>query len=281
MPNTQGGDLKIKVFIYTLMSLLVACGETLSRMPETESSAKEADGRVEERVIYGEDNRVENYQASQALRALAASTVALVKKSELSNQRGFFVLGGDNFGSSYNLCSSEPFRDQTSGAFCSGSLVGPNLVMTAGHCITNSTDCANTSFVFDFALTSPSGENKSFPENSVYACSQIIKRELENSGADYALIELDRAVSGRSPLKVRRSGNVSAGDPLVVIGHPAGLPQKIAGGAVVRAVQARHFVTNLDTYGGNSGSAVFNAATFEIEGILVHRACSELVWLRT
>ncbi len=56
----------------------------------------------------------------------------------------------------------------------------------------------------------------------------------------------------------------------MVIGHPAGLPTKVSGGAKVRdAGPTGHFVANLDTYGGNSGSAVFNAKTGLIEGILV------------
>ena len=32
---------------------------------------------------------------------------------------------------------------------------------------------------------------------------------------------------------------------------------------------APFFVANLDTYGGNSGSPVFNAASYKVEGILV------------
>jgi hypothetical protein len=55
-----------------------------------------------------------------------------------------------------------------------------------------------------------------------------------------------------------------------VIGHPCGLPQKYAPGAQVRHNSAGpFFVANLDTYGGNSGSAVFNATNRAVEGILV------------
>jgi len=55
-----------------------------------------------------------------------------------------------------------------------------------------------------------------------------------------------------------------------VIGHPVGLPVKVAGDAKVRDASPRYFVmTDLDTFGGNSGSAVFNAKTKLIEGILV------------
>ena len=47
------------------------------------------------------------------------------------------------------------------------------------------------------------------------------------------------------------------------------MPTKIADGANVRNLQGKFFQANLDTYGGNSGSAVFNVETGEVEGILV------------
>src|SRR6185295_6557109 len=65
---------------------------------------------------------------------------------------------------------------------------------------------------------------------------------------------------------------------IIVIGHPAGLPTKVAGGAAVRDEKpAGYFTANLDTYGGNSGSAVFNAVTGLVEGILV-RGENDYVW---
>src|SRR5690606_28703319 len=70
-------------------------------------------------------------------------------------------------------------------------------------------------------------------------------------------------------LAVNRGAAVEGGDKLVVIGHPAGIPTKVAGDAYVREVKDTHFVANLDTFGGNSGSAVFNEKTGLIEGILV------------
>ncbi len=59
---------------------------------------------------------------------------------------------------------------------------------------------------------------------------------------------------------------------LYVIGHPSGLPTKVADGAQVCTQKGTHFSANLDTYGGNSGSAVFNAKTNEVVGILVRGA---------
>ncbi len=71
-------------------------------------------------------------------------------------------------------------------------------------------------------------------------------------------------------MEIRRSGRVPDRTPLVMVGHPSGLPQKIAGGARVRDNSASsHFVANTDSYGGNSGSPIFNELTSEVEGILV------------
>jgi len=222
-------------------------------------------------VIYGDDDRQDYNQVSDSGRKkLAESTVALFKADQVKVKDGKANLSTSNFGESYNLCPDEPFRDQPSGAFCSGSLVGPNTVMTAGHCVTNDAACTNTKFVFGFTITSPGANPTSVASNEVYGCARLVARKQENAGADFAIIELDRAVANHTPLKVNRTGNVSNKAPVFVIGHPAGLPTKVADGANVRdASPSGFFVANLDTYGGNSGSAVFNAVTGEIEGILV------------
>lgn len=225
---------------------------------------------LSENVIYGSDGRQDLYQTSTALKLLADSTVALIKNSDLTEQSGKTLIKGKSFASAYQLCSSEKFREQNISAFCSGSLVESDTIITAGHCITSQSDCVNTSFVFGFAVKSAGVLPTQVNSNEVYRCREIIHRVLENSGVDYAVIKLDRAVTNHAILKVRRTGEASIGDPLLVIGHPAGLPTKITTGGKVRSTaNSGYLVTNLDTYGGNSGSAVFNAQTLEIEGILV------------
>ena len=55
-----------------------------------------------------------------------------------------------------------------------------------------------------------------------------------------------------------------------MIGFPSGLPCKVAANAKVsQNTDTFVFTGNLDTYGGNSGSPVFNLTTHEVEGILV------------
>lgn len=222
-------------------------------------------------VIYGDDDRLDLWQVtSPALKAMAASTVGLFQSGSVNIKDGNAELSTESYGSSYGLCQDEPFREQATGAFCSGSLVAPDVIMTAGHCIRSESACKGTKFVFGFSINAKGGATPNkVPASEVYSCAQLMGREEVGTGADWALVKLDRPVAGHTPLKVNRGGAPAKGTPLIVIGHPAGLPTKVAGGASVREHRSGYFVANLDTYGGNSGSAVFNAKTGQIEGILV------------
>ncbi len=227
--------------------------------------------QVDGQVIYGADDRIDLYQTQNSkLRSMADSTVALVQSSDVKAEGAVARLNTSPYGTGNGLCKDEPFYEQVTAAFCSGSLVAPDIIMTAGHCITSESSCAGTKFVFGFAVTEKGKMPTSVASKDVYGCSKLIGREQVNDGADWALIKLDRAVTGHVPLKMNLTGTITNKTPIVVIGHPAGLPTKIAGGSEVRdASKNGYFTANLDTYGGNSGSAVFNAKTGLIEGILV------------
>jgi len=227
--------------------------------------------QVDGQVIYGADDRIDLYQVQNAkLRSMADSTVALVQASDVKAEGAVAKLNTSPYGTGMGLCKDEPFYEQVTAAFCSGFLVAPDIIMTAGHCVTSESACSNTKFVFGFAVTEKGKNPTSVPSKEVYGCAKLLGREQVNDGADWALIKLDRAVSGHTPLKLNLTGTITNKTPIVVIGHPAGLPTKIAGGSEVRdASKNGYFTANLDTYGGNSGSAVFNAKTGLIEGILV------------
>lgn len=222
---------------------------------------------VTPKVIYGEDNRAEVYEVARAdVREIADSTVALIPKKNLVLKGEFVQIIAKQFGREMNLCSDEPYYDQPMAANCSGSLVGEDLVATAGHCI-GSSDCADYAFVFGYRMSSSRTAPEKVPASEVYACKEIVAHEY-TSAQDYALVRLDRTVLGHRPLTLQKEP-VRSGDPLYVIGHPSGLPTKVADGAEVRRTKGSYFQANLDTYGGNSGSAVFNAETNEVVGILV------------
>ena len=221
-------------------------------------------------VIYGDDDRLDVYQVSDADVLEAAAAVCVLVRPGLwqRNANGTYTLDSTTLGTQLDLCTSEPFRDQPAPGDCSGFLVAPDVIATAGHC-TDSRTCDNTAFVFGFRMLSASNARLTAPAADVYFCDEIIGHELAN-GVDYSLVRLDRPVTGRQPVGVRSAGVVPNGASLVLIGHPSGLPLKIAGGANVRSNSASsHFTANLDAFGGSSGSPVFNASTLNVEGILV------------
>lgn len=222
--------------------------------------------------IYGDDNRLDYYEASAGMRQLADSVVSLWGAEKVIARGQTVRLSVMNFGRANSLAAGERFEKQGAGADCSGALVGTDIVMTAGHCVTDAAACANTRFVFGFAVKADGGAAPTtLPASEVYGCKGIIKREdVEGTGLDYALVRLDRRVSGHEPLAISRNQRLSKGDRIFVIGHPGGLPVKVAGGATIRDVSHPHLVfTDLDTFTGNSGSPVFNAGTGLIEGIQI------------
>jgi hypothetical protein len=170
-----------------------------------------------------------------------------------------------------NACSTERFLKQPTLMSCTGFLVGKDILATAGHCMVNNFDCSGNNWIFNFKKGV-----KKIPANNVYKCKKIIAQEQVSipilGTTDYALIQLDREVTDATPLKFRTEGRIKKGTSVAVIGHPLGLPLKIADNAKVRAVFGKTFKANLDTYGGNSGSPVVDINTGLVEGILVHGA---------
>ena len=157
-------------------------------------------------------------------------------------------------------------------------------MVTAGHCMRSQHACDTSKIVFHFT-----DSNKPLSKKNIYQCKKIIQQELKETKTtllDYAVIELDRPVRSARPLKLRKWGRVLPYTPLVVIGHPSGLPLKIADGANVKPLNWKeffmpfssilgrryYFYANLDTFSGNSGSPVFNRYSKKVEGILVQGA---------
>jgi hypothetical protein len=220
-------------------------------------------------VIYGEDDRVDLYLISDpAILQLADSTVGMVRNQSLEPGAPEMIdVHAKAFGVEFDLCKDETYYSQPNPSMCSGFLVGEDLIATAGHCIVNDSDCSSHSFVFGLNMKDAENPVTAVPASDVYKCHKIIKRE-QTEEQDFALIQVDRPVVGHKPLRLAETP-AQANDPVFVIGHPSGLPTKIGGGAHIRRVSEAYFVSNLDTYGGNSGSAVFNALTSEVVGILV------------
>lgn len=221
-------------------------------------------------VIYGEDNRVDVMSSSnpkfvEYARATAAM-VPIINMHTVKKTVSFRTMSLSERG----VCEKERFSHQPTAAACSGFLVGPKTLVTAGHCINTLKDCRSHKWVFDYKVSSADQTKLDAQTSNVYGCKKIIRRAMNaETSDDYAVIELDKTVKNRKPLGYRKSGKPEVGTPLVVIGHPTGLPTKISDSAEIRSLQSKFFVANLDTFGGNSGSAVINVKTGLVEGVLV------------
>ena len=231
-----------------------------------------SEAREIEKVIYGVDNRVDIYQTQNALyKKLAVSTAAMIGNSHLIDQGDSFLIEGQSLEVGDGICSDALFAKQIAVANCSGFLVANQYLVTAGHCIQTLSDCVSSSWVFDYANYNEEKPTYLIPKSEVYKCTEITERALDGrTDNDFSLVKLDRPVVNRQPLEFRTKGKISNQAKLVVIGHPSGLPTKIADDANLRSNNNKYFfMANLDTFGGNSGSAVFDAKTGLVEGILV------------
>ena len=230
-------------------------------------------------IIYGEDNRQDiNQVNNDKIKLLSKSIAGRVfnfsfNKDEDKNKISFDEAPTLSSPMSAKVCSDQRFKDQKTAVDCTGFLVGEDLLVTAGHCVVDhgqtaeneiTRDCAGSSWLFEY--TSESDLNN-VNVDDVYGCKKVILGK-NHEVVDFALIQLDRKVVGRKPLKIAEK-NISLAQKIFVMGHPSGLPLKYADGARVFETEEAYFATNLDTFGGNSGSPVFNADTLEVEGILV------------
>jgi hypothetical protein len=246
-------------------------------------------GPVSARVIYGEDNRLEVMEAPLKFQQLARSVVTMVPRTNLqvtpqginlkqttlrewlSSQfeteevQPLFSRQGIKF------CEQERFIDQPNPGQCSGFLIAPDLIVTAGHCTMAPDFCQENLWVFDFKLDKSRRAGLQMDPDNIYRCKQVITSALDmNLALDHAIVQLERVVVNREPLDIRTTSKIEDHAPLTVIGSPSGLPLKVAGGARVRDnSHLTYFSANLDTFQGNSGSPVFNSLTGVVEGILV------------
>ena len=105
------------------------------------------------------------------------------------------------------------------------------------------------------------------PQDTVYSCTRVLVSRNVGGTIDYGIFEINASVlaSVATPAIVGNA-EMPSGTGLMMIGHPSGLPRKYAGDATVTNVrssgtEALRYETDLDAFGGNSGSGVFTTGT--------------------
>lgn len=248
--------------------MLIAIGALSQEAPAFE---------IYDKGIYGNDNRklVEDLDPVLDQKAIrqASAVFAQIPKWRISEETNEFIsIKTKSLYTGLNFCADQRFIDLPIVSSCSAFLVAPDLILTAGHCVKDKYECQKNVWVLDYdneaGFLSPSS-SVMFKKDKVYACSQILSWS-ENSKLDYALIKLNKKVIDRSPLGLRRVGKISDDDSLLIIGHPLGLPKIFANGAGVRSNNLSYtFLSNTDSFSGNSGSPVINTETNLVEGMLI------------
>lgn len=216
--------------------------------------------------FYGNDDRQQILAANDPRVVQWGRSVAILVNRHIltSAGPGLVAASVQTLGERHDLCSGERFADEPVLGFCSSYLIGPDLVATAGHCF-KSTLCEETAFVFDFYQGGASEDVSAIPRSNVYQCAELVARQYD-SVHDYALVRLDRPVTGRTPFRLQ-SESPAVGARVALLGFPSGILGKVdLAGKVVR-VEGNRIRTSVDSFPGHSGGVMVDMGTGRAFGV--------------
>lgn len=154
----------------------------------------------------------------------------------------------------------------SSGKYCSGSLIGTNLFLTAGHCVDSTTVGDFVAFNYE----RQAGSTTLLPQTHVQVTA-ILEDDL--GGLDYAILRLNGTPGSTFGVATVATADPATGAAITIIGHPAGAPKKIEAGTVASFSTNYLRYGNLDTLGGSSGSGVLDS-TGRIVGVHTNGGCT-------
>jgi len=275
----------MKIKALSMKLILMGCAVAAHAQTENPFNVLETAARG----VYGTDNRIEA-KSKWIYRDYVRATAAMVSAGSIngSEVRAYTLRQALKANYGVPAASNVQFLDQPVASSCTGFLIAPDILVSAGHCFTkpgangyesprdpNFGGIADKVWIFDYTNDVPfnrSGNYISIPKENQYRIVEMLDAKLVGSGtngSDYAIMRLDRPTN-RKPFKFRFGGKVTTGDYLAMVGAPDGLPLKIADSAfVINNNGPRSFKTNLDAFHGNSGGPVFNVRGW-IEGMLLY-----------
>lgn len=166
---------------------------------------------------------------------------------------------------------------------CTGTLVGPDLFMTAGHCLTDvAAEVASASVTFDYETDSAGDEPDPYNARFHKVAALVARRYGFFNGIsyDYTLLRLKAPPGGIGVPHVQMRHDIpAAGERVFGIHHPNGAVKKLTiphpGLTTVISSTPTSIRVNMDCSGGSSGSGLFDEAG-RVVGIL---AASEKCFL--
>lgn len=146
---------------------------------------------------------------------------------------------------------------------CSGTLIGPDLFLTAGHC------SSATSLKFNYQYD-PEGNPRT---EDFYEMSALLEDSL--GGVDYAIYQLNADAGLAWGVARLAAFQLPAGQPVTIIQHPSGLRKKVEGGTLQLLSSQRFGYDDLDTENGASGSGILQDSTGSLVGVHTHGAVDD------
>ncbi len=171
--------------------------------------------------------------------------------------------------------------------WCTGTLIGENLFLTAGHCFDNVNDkgwimpvdnvtgknissaeiATNMHVEFDYQRDS----NGNLRNTESFDVVELVEYRL--GGLDYAILRLDGNPDRSYPTATLSANVPYLNDSLTIIQHPAGIPKVVEAGPCNSVGTTEFTYRDLDTKGGSSGSGVLNSEG-QVVGVHIQAGCS-------
>jgi hypothetical protein len=150
---------------------------------------------------------------------------------------------------------------------CSVTLIAPDLVITAGHCITDAVESIKSmSVTFDYETTCGGGKPGGYNPVFHKVIRTVEYGTLGPGSLDYIILQIKVPPGGLGiPPIPMRADLPAVGEQVFGIHHPNGAVKKSSrkhteAFAVVNAVSSSFVRVNMDVSGGSSGSGLFDTA---------------------
>lgn len=237
---------------------------------------EDVDSPTRQPAVYGTDDRQDVYAHPDGwMKAIARqSTVAVVRSWMIDTiSSNNVTFSATTAGTWFQLCATEPLRNDPGPVACTGTLIDDDLVLTTGSCVRSAADCADTRFVFGYHRDA-AGAPHPVTTSDVFRCSSLVARRVEvvnGRSYNYAIARLDRSAAPRfTPAPLRRPTTaLAAGRRLGSIVHDLGTPARIDTGGRVRdprSASADYFLATTDTV-TSQGAGVWDLTTYELVGL--------------
>ncbi len=150
--------------------------------------------------------------------------------------------------------------------YCSGTLIGRDLFLTAGHCVDDGTVGDKVAFNYE-RRPDDDGNNT----QRKYRVSEVV--EDANDDLDYAILRLEGSPGDLFGWTRIQSTDDEANEPLTIIQHPSGRKKEVEVGTLMDFDGDYVRYGDIDTQPGSSGSGIINSAGYLV-GVHTNGGCT-------